>query len=125
MKTRLERNREKHNDLVAQLAKVNERENKYVDRLIKARQQKYKLIRAVTRSSKRLDQLVAAATHTNGPTATVAPTLIAKVAEKEPEALLNDPVPELTSEKPKGKRKRRTADDFKADVKRKQLDTLA
>jgi hypothetical protein len=139
----LERARAKHNELVTQLAKANDAKDKALDVLIRREAKRASLIRAVARSSKRLDKLKVAAIHTNGPTATVKPGLVEAVATKPtPAQKLNDPVPTFKTEPklgtPGGKlvrdipyteahphskmaKKRRTVEDFKADMAGKKL----
>jgi hypothetical protein len=101
------------------------------------------VIRAIGRSDKRLEKLQAAAIHTNGPTATPVEPLVEAVATKPPpEAKL----PTLAAvsiadlhKTPEGKAiakswdaipavkrsrsKRRTPDDFRADMTRKKSTT--
>jgi hypothetical protein len=92
----IERARAKHNELVAQLGKLQIKEDKQADTWTRTRAKKAGVIRAIGRSSKRLEKLQAAAIHTNGPTATPVAPLIEEVATKPPAAAkLNDPVPDL------------------------------
>jgi|SRR5215471_4181076 len=112
MQTQVERARARHNGLVDELTRLNQRLDKLDEQRMRAVAKKKRLIASVSRSSKRIDKLVAVATHTNGPTATVAPVLIEKVATKPTTAPLNDDVPTFG----KKRKARRTPDDFKAEM---------
>lgn len=131
----LDRMREKHNALTTQLAKQQAKRDKAIATLIRADAKLGSAIRAVARSAKRLDKAVAAATHTAGPTATVKPALIDKVAGKPvPTLKADDDVKEFFRRgqaaqqavdavigKPRRK-SRRTPDDFKADIEARKAD---
>jgi hypothetical protein len=67
MKTATERAGDRHNALVAQLAKEQDKFNTQVDALVKRRLKVQALIRAVTRSSKRLRKLHELAQANAGP----------------------------------------------------------
>jgi hypothetical protein len=73
MKTATERAGDRHNALVAQLAKEQDKFNKQVDALVKRRLKMLALIRAVTRSSKRLRKLHELAPVNAGPVQVAAP----------------------------------------------------
>jgi hypothetical protein len=118
MRTQIERARARHNELVDELTRLNRRLDKLDEQRMRAVSKKKKLISSVGRSSKRIDKLVAVATHTNGPTATVAPPLVQAVKEKKTQAILDDPVPAF---KPKRKG-RRTPDDLRAELDARKND---
>jgi hypothetical protein len=75
--------RDKHNKLVAALARANERREKALNLLMRAEANRVKAIKAVVRSQKRLDK-VAGTTWNNGPTASALSAVInAPVAVSE------------------------------------------
>lgn len=122
MKTQLERAREKHADLVKLHARCHDQYNKKMDAAFRYRTKMQQAERAIARSQKRLDLLMAATTHTNGPTASVVVELVEEVAAKSAPVMLDDPIPEFSEPVqavPKRKR-RRTPDDFVADMKARQ-----
>jgi len=104
MKTQLERARERHNALVEQCTKAMDRFNDAADVLVKRRVKAQALIRAVVRSEKRMKKLREEA---------------AKPKPKAPApAELNDKLPkELVAKVVAKSRKRRTPDDFAAEIK--------
>jgi hypothetical protein len=107
MKTQLERARERHNALVEQCNKAMDRFNDAADVLVKRRVRAQAFIRAVVRSEKRLKKLREEAAKPKAP----AP---AELNDKLPKDLL----PKELVAKPVAKsRKRRTPDDFAAEIK--------
>src|SRR5262249_22841702 len=102
----MDRARAKHNELVAQLAKLQARENKYLDRAFKTRTAKDKVVRAIARSSKRLEKLAAAMTHNPATSASVVDPLVEAVDTKPTVAPLHDDVPTFgtksVSKRPRG-----------------------
>lgn len=128
----IERARAKHNGLTAQLAKINDKLDKMDSTRSRLLKKKDAFIRAIARSAKRLDKL-AIVTHNGGPTATPLPKVITAIDAKPAAPLPDDPVPEFVRRgqaaqaavdaltKPtRGARKRRTPDDFAADLKNKK-----
>jgi hypothetical protein len=104
MKTQLERARERHNALVEQCNKAMDRFSDAADVLVKRRIKAQALIRAVVRSEKRMKKLREEA---------------AKPRPKAPAPVeLNDKLPkELVAKVVAKSRKRRTPDDFAAEIK--------
>src|SRR5262245_60436445 len=94
MSKQLDRARARHQELVKYHHRLRDKHEKEIRAMVRTRAKLDASERAIARSGRRLDKLVAAATHTNGPTASVAEQLVAQVADKPPAAAkLNDPVP--------------------------------
>lgn len=97
----IERARAKHNELVAQLAKLNDKREKALATLIRIDAKRTSAIRAIARSTKRMDR---AAQSPAIPLAKLGETDAGKANKASWNAI------------PAVKRSRRTPDDFKAEM---------